>query len=178
MIKKLFGTVIFLTVMAVSFTACDKKEPESSVTPFISEGPLVISTETSVSASASTETSASVSEPVSAEPSVSEDNPETPVGIEFQVSIINMCKADIGMVSILDPYEGNQHEIGALADGEVLTFSFNGWPEEVTDFDIAFYNKAGKLVSSSTVDISGVKSSVKIVLSGEGNIEKVKSEIN
>ncbi|MBP5299195.1 MAG: hypothetical protein J6Z09_08605 [Lachnospiraceae bacterium] len=176
MIKKLFGTVLLLTLMTLSFASCDKKEPVSSSSPIISEGPLVISTETSASAAVSTETSVSMS--ISSEASTSEDNPEVNKGLDFQVNIINMCKADIGMVAILDPYEGNQHEIGELADGQVLTCSFTGWPEDVTSFDVAFYNNAGELVSNSTVDITGVKSMVTIMLSGEGNIEKVKSEIN
>lgn len=183
MIKKLFVTVLLMALMAVSFSACDKKDPVSSQSALLSEGPIISSTETSVSVS--TETSVSASASASTETSISEDvsgsgeiEPQAKEGLDFQVLITNMCKADIGMVSILDPYEGEQHNVGELPDGQVLTFSFTDWPADVTDFNVAFYNKSGELVSSSTVDITGVKTMVTIMLTGEGNIEKVKSDIN
>ena len=178
MVKKLFSTVMLLTLMAVSLTACDKKEPVSS--DILPEGPIVSSTATSVSVS--TETSASVS--ASPETSTSEDisaEPEIQApaedAVSFEVVIINQCKADIGMVSVINPFDESQMDIGELPDGGVLNLSYTDWPKDVTAFDVAFYNKAGKMVSSSSIDITGVTKRVTISLSGDKNIDKVKGTV-
>ena len=177
MVKKLFSTVMLLTLMAVSLTACDKKEPVSS--DILPEGPIVSSTVTSVSVS--TGTSASVS--ASPETSTSEDvsaEPETQApedAVSFEVVIINQCKADIGMVSVINPFDESQMDIGELPDGGVLNLSYTDWPKDVTAFDVAFYNKAGKMVSSSSIDITGVTKRVTISLSGDKNIDKVKGTV-
>lgn len=175
MIKKLFSTVMLLTLMAVSLTACDKKEPVSS--DILPEGPIVSSTVTSVSTATSASVSASVetstSEDVSAEPEI--QAPED--AVSFEVVIINQCKADIGMVSVINPFDESQMDIGELPDGGVLNLSYTDWPKDVTDFDVAFYNKAGKMVSSSSIDITGVTKRVTISLSGDKNIDKVKGTV-
>ena len=175
MIKKLFSTVMLLTLMAVSLTACDKKEPVSS--DILPEGPIVSSTATSVSTETSASVSASVetstSEDVSAEPEI--QAPED--AVSFEVVIINQCKADIGMVSVINPFDESQMDIGELPDGGVLNLSYTDWPKDVTAFDVAFYNKAGKMVSSSSIDITGVTKRVTISLSGDKSIDKVKGTV-
>ncbi|MBP5659698.1 MAG: hypothetical protein J6X08_00025 [Lachnospiraceae bacterium] len=175
MIKKLFSTVMLLTLMAVSLTACDKKEPVSS--DILPEGPIVSSTVTSVSTATSASVSESVetstSEDVSAEPEI--QAPED--AVSFEVVIINQCKADIGMVSVINPFDESQMDIGELPDGGVLNLSYTDWPKDVTAFDVAFYNKAGKMVSSSSIDITGVTKRVTISLSGDKNIDKVKGTV-
>ncbi len=175
MIKKLFSTVMLLTLMAVSLTACDKKEPVSS--DILPEGPIVSSTVTSVSTATSASVSASVetstSEDVSAEPEI--QTPED--AVSFEVVIINQCKADIGMVSVINPFDESQMDIGELPDGGVLNLSYTDWPKDVTTFDVAFYNKAGKMVSSSSIDITGVTKRVTISLSGDKSIDKVKGTV-
>ncbi len=175
MIKKLFSTVMLLTLMAVSLTACDKKEPVSS--DILPEGPIVSSTVTSVSTATSASVSASVetstSEDVSAEPEI--QAPED--AVSFEVVIINQCKADIGMVSVINPFDESQMDIGELPDGGVLNLSYTDWPKDVTAFDVAFYNKAGKMVSSSSIDITGVTKRVTISLSGDKSIDKVKGTV-
>ena len=180
MIKKLFSTVLLLTLMAVSLTACDKKEPVSY--EILPERPIVSSTETSVSASS--ETSVSVPSSVSVEPPISEDvsaEPEETVPAEdvisFDVIIINQCKADIGMVSVIDPYDESQVNIGELPDGGVLNLNYSDWPKDVTAFDVAFYSQAGKQAAVSSVDITGVTTRVTISLSGEKKIEKVDCKV-
>ena len=176
MIKKLFSTVMLLTLLAISLTACDKKEPVSS--EILPEGPIVSSTVTSVSASTETSVSVSsetsISEDVSAEPATQAPAEDV---VSFDVYIVNQCKADIGMVSVINPYDESQMDIGELPDGGVLNMSYKDWPKDVTSFDIAFYNKAGKLVSSSSIDITGVTERVTINLSGEKNIDKVEGKV-
>lgn len=175
MIKKLFSTVMLLILMAVSLTACDKKEPVSS--DILPEGPIVSSTVTSVSMATSASVSASVetstSEDVSAEPEI--QAPED--AVSFEVVIINQCKADIGMVSVINPFDESQMDIGELPDGGVLNLSYTDWPKDVTAFDVAFYNKAGKMVSSSSIDITGVTKRVTISLSGNKSIDKVEGTV-
>lgn len=101
---------------------------------------------------------------------------EQEIGIKVDFSIVNLCGADIGMISTISPYTDEQVDIGYLADGTVLKITMD-WPEEVTVFDLAVYNVNGELVSTSEVDITGVTESVIITLSGEGDLEDVKAEV-
>ena len=101
---------------------------------------------------------------------------EQEIGIKVDFSIVNLCGADIGMISTISPYTDEQVDIGYLADGTVLKITMD-WPEEVTVFDLAVYNVNGELVSTSEVDITGVTESVTITLSGEGDLEDVKAEV-
>ena len=171
MIKKILGAFLLLSIMAVSFTACEKKEPSVSSVPVMSEGPLVSSTKTTVSLSKETSTS------VSTETSVSE-TPAEEETVKYILYVINQCKADIGMVSLLDPYDGTQINVGELTDGTALTFNFEDWPVSAKSIDLAFYNVNGELVSSTSVNIEGVKSKVTVLLSGEGNIDNVEGRID
>ena len=98
------------------------------------------------------------------------------IGIKVDFSIVNLCGADIGMISTISPYTDEQVDIGYLADGTVLKITMD-WPEEVNIFDLAVYNVNGELVSTSEVDITGVTESVIITLSGEGDLEDVKAEV-
>lgn len=101
---------------------------------------------------------------------------EQEIGIKVDFSIVNLCGADIGMISTISPYTDEQVDIGYLADGTVLKITMD-WPEEVNIFDLAVYNVNGELVSTSEVDITGVTESVTITLSGEGDLEDVKAEV-
>ena len=101
---------------------------------------------------------------------------EQEIGIKVDFSIVNLCGADIGMISTISPYTDEQVDIGYLADGTVLKITMD-WPEEVNIFDLAVYNVNGELVSTSEVDITGVTESVIITLSGEGDLEDVKAEV-
>lgn len=101
---------------------------------------------------------------------------EQEIGIKVDFSIVNLCGADIGMISTISPYTDEQVDIGYLADGTVLKVTMD-WPEEVNIFDLAVYNVNGELVSTSEVDITGVTESVTITLSGEGDLEDVKAEV-
>ena len=101
---------------------------------------------------------------------------EQEIGIKVDFSIVNLCGADIGMISTISPYTDEQVDIGYLADGSVLKITMD-WPEEVNIFALAVYNVNGELVSASEVDITGVTESVTITLSGEGDLEDVKAEV-
>ena len=96
---------------------------------------------------------------------------------EITFTISNLCGVDIGMISILDPYTGEQMDVGMLRAGLSMVITIQ-WPLDNTTFDFAVYNINGDLVSTSEVDITGVKESVSIVLSGDGNLESVSSNVN
>ena len=96
---------------------------------------------------------------------------------EIVFTISNLCGVDIGMISTLDPYTGEQMDVGMLRAGLSIVITMQ-WPLENTTFDFAVYNVNGDLVSTSEVDITGVQESVSIVLSGDGDLESVTSTIN
>ncbi|MBR6309105.1 MAG: hypothetical protein IKR39_10920 [Lachnospiraceae bacterium] len=172
MFKKNVSVLLLISVLSLSFIGCTKETVSTSDMYFPEERPLVTSTSVSAS-SESTETSA-------VETSVSFDEKEglEVESIDYKLRIINDCKADIGLVCMIDPVSAEQMDVGPLPDGKILTMDFNGWPGDVTKLALAFYNNAGKLVSTTEVDITGVQSTVTVSLSGEGNIEHVKGEVN
>lgn len=96
---------------------------------------------------------------------------------EIVFTISNLCGVDIGIISTLDPYTGEQMDVGMLRAGLSIVITMQ-WPLENTTFDFAVYNVNGDLVSTSEVDITGVQESVSIVLSGDGDLESVTSTIN
>ena len=115
MIRKLLSTVLLLTVVTLSFTACTGKKE-----PVISQSAVVSTSETSVSVSTETSVSVSSEASVSQETSVSE--PVSPTEEDkhpIEVLVVNQCNADIGTVAIIDPVEGTQENVGALKDGTV-----------------------------------------------------------
>ena len=169
MIKKRLGILILISALSISLVGCTKKPASTSGTFFPEELPLVTSTSNTTETSVSTGTEVSVS---------FEDNTgEKAETVDFKLLVVNECNADIGMVSIIDPVGHEQMDLGSLANGSLLSMDFTSWPLEETKLAIAFYSKAGKLVSSSEVDLNGVTKQVSVFLSGDGNIEKIKCEV-
>lgn len=172
MTKESLSFLLLITVLSVSLAGCSKKPVTSENVSFPEEIPLV--TTTSVSTPAESSVSTGIESSVSFETPV--ENEEAT--IDYKLVVLNQCNADIGMVCMLDPVSAEQTEIGPLVDGTALIMNFEGWPERNTTLDLAFYNNSGNLVSTTEVDITGVESTVTVSLSGNGNIEKVKGEVN
>ena len=154
---------------------------ESSVTASeSSETSNETSTGTSVSAGSetSTGTSISTSDSTSTETSASDTTSalEEPAVIAVKFYITNLCGVDIGMISTLDPVTKEQVDLGELPADKIMMLNFD-WPKEVTTFDMAVYNVAGDLVSVSNIDITGVKESVMITLSGDHNLDSVNTTV-
>ncbi len=150
-----------------SLTASVSSET-SAGTSFETSGETSASTsETSVSAS---ETETSVSDSTSA-------STEEPEVITIRFYITNLCGVDIGMVSTLNPISAEQMDLGDLPADKIMTLDFE-WPKAITTFHMAIYNMAGDLVSVSEIDITGVKESVVITLSGDKNLDRVDTTIN
>lgn len=91
---------------------------------------------------------------------------------ELTINIANMCGTDIGMFSIIDPVTGEQRNLDSLQDKEVISITAD-WPDTVTEFQWALYNKNGELCSEGNTDISGASKSVMMVLNGNGDFESV-----
>ncbi len=125
-----------------------------------------ISTSDSTSDSTSTETSASDTTSASEEPAV--------IAVKFYIT--NLCGVDIGMIATLDPVTKEQVDLGELPADKIMMLNFD-WPKDVTTFDMAVYNVAGDLVSVSNIDITGVKESVMITLSGDHNLDSVNTTV-
>ena len=135
-------------------------------------------TETSVSASV-TETSASTetSDPSGTATETSDSSgttaeTETMDTVSLRFSIANLCGADIGLLSTLDPVSFEQVDIGSLEADSLVSFSFP-WPAESKMFYLAVYNMNGELVCATENNISEAISlakangsaSVKLILS-------------
>ncbi len=88
------------------------------------------------------------------------------------LSVINLCGADIGMFSVIDPATGEQVNLDALADGETLSLEAN-WPAEADELQWAVYNLEGELYMEGSTDITAAETSATLLLMGEGSIDSV-----
>lgn len=92
--------------------------------------------------------------------------------VPITFTIINDCGADIGMFSVIDPVTGEQINVGAIMNEEMLSLE-SDWPIGITDFQWAVYNMNGELYSEATTDISQAITTVTITLQGEGSIDAI-----
>ena len=181
---------IFITILllAFAFTGCKRDHEEIKDYEFAPKQETVVDDNTDVTEPDTTE---SVDETVTDGDETDNPDDADPADItepddtdteqnedpEITFTISNLCGVDIGMISILDPYTGEQMDVGMLRNGLSMVITIQ-WPLDNTTFDFAVYNINGDLVSTSEVDITGVKESVSIVLSGDGNLESVTSNVN
>lgn len=134
-------------------------------------------TETAISAEATTESSDKISAETSSEPS--SESAEAPSGETadadtrtLTLSVVNMCGIEIGMVAVIDPVTGEQVNLDSLSDGESISMEAD-WPSSVTEFQWALYNTDGELCVEGKTDISAARTSASLLLTGDGDLEKV-----
>lgn len=124
----------------------------------------------SESSAAGTETIAVLPDDVSPDPgntaSASEDTRS------LTLSVVNMCGIEIGMVAVIDPVTGEQVNLDSLSDQESISLEAD-WPSSVTEFQWALYNTDGELCIEGTTDISAANTSATLLLTGDGDLEKV-----
>ena len=119
------------------------------------------------------ETTEPVSVPETSEILESSEVPETDTDIrKLTLSVVNMCGVDIGMVAVIDPVTGEQVNLDSLADEESLSMEAD-WPSTVKEFQWALYNTDGELCIEGKTDISTAKTSATLLLTGDGDLEKV-----
>lgn len=158
------SSALFLSMILLLGGCGTSGEEDSNVSsgtvPSVLSDPSESSTESSIEAP-SLETTAS-----------SDELATDPESRALTITITNMCGADIGMFSVIDPLSGEQVNVDSLANGESLTLTAD-WPSSVENFDWALYNQDGNLCVESTTDISSANSSVTLTLTGDGNFEGV-----
>ena len=88
------------------------------------------------------------------------------------LTFINMCNVEIGMVAVIDPATGEQFNLDALSNEESISMEAN-WPVSVKEFQWALYNSEGELCIEGKTDISTAETAAILVLTGEGNVEKI-----
>ena len=129
--------------------------------------------------SSATTTSASPSETVAALPAdVSADSDSSAIESTSEdtraltLSVVNMCGIEVGMVAVIDPVTGEQVNLDSLSDQESISMEAD-WPSSVNEFQWALYNTDGELCVEGTTDISSAQTTVTLLLTGDGDLEKV-----
>lgn len=89
------------------------------------------------------------------------------------LSVVNMCGIEVGMVAVIDPVTGEQVNLDSLSDQESISMEAD-WPSSVNEFQWALYNTDGELCVEGTTDISSAQTTVTLLLTGDGDLEKVK----
>ena len=89
------------------------------------------------------------------------------------LSVVNMCGIEVGMVAVIDPVTGEQVNLDSLSDQESISMEAD-WPSSVNEFQWALYNTDGELCVEGTTDISSAQATVTLLLTGDGDLEKVK----
>ena len=88
------------------------------------------------------------------------------------LSVVNMCGIEVGMVAVIDPVTGEQVNLNSLSDQESISMEAD-WPSSVNEFQWALYNTDGELCVEGTTDISSAQTTVTLLLTGDGDLEKV-----
>ena len=129
--------------------------------------------------SSATTVSPSPSETVAAQPAdVSPDSDSSAIESTSEdtraltLSVVNMCGIEVGMVAVIDPVTGEQVNMDSLSDQESISMEAD-WPSSVNEFQWALYNTDGELCVEGTTDISSAQATVTLLLTGDGNLEKV-----
>ena len=97
--------------------------------------------------------------------------------IPVKFVFVNVSGIDIGMLSIIDPSSKEQMNVAPVDNNSSIEVGAN-WPKEETKIYWALYNKDGELCIEGNSDITGIKESATIVLSGDGNVTDIDVQIN
>ena len=97
--------------------------------------------------------------------------------IPVKFGFVNVSGIDIGMLSIIDPSSKEQMNVAPVDNNSSIEVGAN-WPKEETKIYWALYNKDGELCIEGNSDITGIKESATIVLSGDGNVTDIDVQVN
>ena len=97
--------------------------------------------------------------------------------IPVKFVFVNVSGIDIGMLSIIDPSSKEQMNVAPVDNNSSIEVGAN-WPKEETKIYWALYNKEGELCIEGNSDITGIKESATIVLSGDGNVTDIDVQVN
>ena len=90
------------------------------------------------------------------------------------ITISNMCGADFGMFSMIDPATGEQVNLGSLAHEETLSIEAS-WPVDVPELQWAVYNTEGELCMEGKTDITEANTDAVLRFSGNGTVESTET---
>ena len=97
--------------------------------------------------------------------------------IPVKFVFVNVSGIDIGMLSIIDPSSKEQMNVAPVDNNSSIEVGAN-WPKEETKIYWALYNKDGELCIEGNSDITGIKESATIVLSGDVNVTDIDVQVN
>lgn len=97
--------------------------------------------------------------------------------IPVKFVFVNVSGIDIGMLSIIDPSSKEQMNVAPVDNNSSIEVGAN-WPKEEIKIYWALYNKDGELCIEGNSDITGIKESATIVLSGDGNVTDIDVQVN
>mgnify|MGYP001771268677 FL=1 len=97
--------------------------------------------------------------------------------IPVKFVFVNVSGIDIGMLSIIDPSSKEQMNVAPVDNNSSIEVGAD-WPKEETKIYWALYNKDGELCIEGNSDITGIKESATIVLSGDGNVTDIDVQVN
>ena len=97
--------------------------------------------------------------------------------IPVKFVFVNVSGIDLGMLSIIDPSSKEQMNVAPVDNNSSIEVGAN-WPKEETKIYWALYNKDGELCIEGNSDITGIKESATIVLSGDGNVTDIDVQVN
>ena len=97
--------------------------------------------------------------------------------IPVKFVFVNVSGIDIGMLSIIDPSSKEQMNVAPVDNNSSIEVGAN-WPQDETKIYWALYNKDGELCIEGNSDITGIKESATIVLSGDGNVTDIDVQVN
>ena len=122
--------------------------------------------------SSATTASTSPSETVAAQPAdVSPDSDSSAIESTSEDTRA-LTLSVVNMVAVIDPVTGEQVNMDSLSDQESISMEAD-WPSSVNEFQWALYNTDGELCVEGTTDISSAQATVTLLLTGDGNLEKV-----
>ena len=102
---------------------------------------------------------------------------ESSDGIPVSLTVLNMTDLDIGMFSLIDPKANEAIQIAPIDSQKYINMDIN-WPNNENEIRWALYNKDGGLCIEGKSDVTGVKESITIAFSGEGNVTDIKVQVN
>jgi len=94
---------------------------------------------------------------------------------QLTISVFNMCGADFGMFSVIDPATNEQINLNAVGHEESLSFEA-AWPIEITEFQWAIYNQNGELYMEGKTDITAANTDVALLFTGDGAVDSVEEK--
>lgn len=101
---------------------------------------------------------------------------ESSTVINITVLLINECGAELKVVSIINPMNNEQVNLGTLGVDEMFILKME-WPTNVKKHYVAVYKPDGTILMEKELDFSNITESAAIVFAGEGSLTDITHEV-